>query len=328
MLNRLLSFLILLALAAPAVAQTHPAMYYSDSTRQGRPIAKDPSVVRFKGRYLLYYSVPDTEKQGWGIGIAASTDLTHWTKVGDIAPEKEYEKKGLCAPGALVKDGRVHLFYQTYGTGPKDAICHAVSADGLHFERDASNPIFHPTGAWTVGRAIDAEVVAFKNRYFLYFATRDPSYQIQMQGVAATAGLQTDFGHDAWRQLADSAILRPRLPWEKKCLEGASCLKRGKWLYMFYAGAYNNEPQQIGVARSRDGVRWTRLSDEPFLRNGPPGSWNSSESGHPAIFRDDDGRTYLFYQGNNDHGRTWHLSKVEVKWKRGRPYVVAQPSAE
>ena len=318
--NRLFGLLLLLAGAFTAAAQQHPAMYYSDSTHQANPTAKDPSVIRFQGRYLLYYSVPVAPER-WGIGIATSPDLTNWTKVGEIPPEQEYEKKGLCAPSALVIDGKVNLFYQTYGTGPKDAICHAVSTDGLRFVRDATNPVFHPTGAWTVGRAIDAEVVAFRGRYFMYFATRDPAYQIQMQGVAATRSLQTDFGRAAWQQLADSSILRPRLPWETKCIEGATCLRRGKWLYMFYAGGYNNEPQQIGVARSRDGVRWTRLSDQPFLRNGPPGSWNSSESGHPAIFRDDDGRTYLFYQGNNDHGRTWYFSKVEVRWQHDRPYL-------
>ena len=71
------------------------------------------------------------------------------------------------------------------------------------------------------------------------------------------------------------------------------------------AGGYNNEPQQIGAAASDDGVRFTRLFQEPFLPNGPPGSWNSSESGHPYLFQDDDGQDYLFYQGNNDKGRPW-----------------------
>ena len=67
--------------------------------------------------------------------------------------------------------------------------------------------------------------------------------------------------------------------------------------------------------------RWQRLADQPFPRNGPPGSWNSSEWGHPTIFRDDDGRTYLFCQGNNDHGRPWYFSKVEVKWQHDWPYL-------
>lgn len=309
------------SLLLSARAQQRPAMYFSDTTRTGRPLAKDPYVARFKNQYFLYYSLPPDAQQGWGIGIATSADLTHWRKVGELAPAADYERRGLCAPGALVRGDTLHLFYQTYGNGPRDAICHAVSTDGLHFRRDASNPIFHPTGPWTIGRAIDAEVVAFGGRYLLFFATRDPTNTVQMQGVA-TAPPGPGFGRAAWQQQGSGPILKPTLPWEKNCIEGASCLRRGKWLYMFYAGGYNNEPQQIGVARSRDGLAWARLSDQPLLPNGPAGSWNSSESGHPDIFRDPvSGRTFLFYQGNNDHGQTWHLSKVELKWKRGRPYL-------
>ena len=92
---------------------------------------------------------------------------------------------------------------------------------------------------------------------------------------------------------------------------------------MFYAGGYNNEPQQIGVARSKDGVKWKRLSAKPFLPNGGSGSWNESESGHPGIFSDKDGRTWLFYQGNNDKGKTWFLSKAEISWKKNGPIVIA-----
>jgi len=52
---------------------------------------------------------------------------------------------------------------------------------------------------------------------------------------------------------------------------------------MFYAGSYNNAPQQIGVATSQDGIKWNRLFKKLFLRNGKPGEWNHCESGHPAI---------------------------------------------
>ena len=68
---------------------------------------------------------------------------------------------------------------------------------------------------------------------------------------------------------------------------------------MFYAGGYNNEPQQVGVAVSQDGINWQRLSEQPLLANGAPGTWNASESGHPDIFRDAEGQTWLFFQGNN-----------------------------
>lgn len=298
-----------------------PAMYFTDNGSPGKSLAKDPKVIFFKDRYLMYYSINGGSFPDWHIGIAASKDLTNWQKVGEINPGAEYEKKGLCAPGALVKDGKVHLFYQTYGNGPKDAICHAVSEDGIQFKRNLTNPIFSPTGKWTCGRAIDAEVVEFNNQYFLYFATRDSAFKIQMQGVAATP-LHSSFNRNEWKQLTDYSILTPELPWEKNCIEAASCIKRGKYLYMFYAGGYNNEPQQISVARSKDGIHWTRLSNEPLLKNGKPGSWNESESGHPDIFKDTDGKTWLFFQGNKDKGKSWYLSKLPVNWEKGNPVMV------
>ena len=99
---------------------------------------------------------------------------------------------------------------------------------------------------------------------------------------------------------------------------------QGRYLMcdMFYAGAYNNQPQQIGCAVSDNGIVWQRLSELPLLPNGKPGTWNSSESGHPGIFTDHDGRMYLFFQGNKDRGKTWYLSKMQVQWSDDRPYLV------
>ena len=100
-------------------------------------------------------------------------------------------------------------------------------------------------------------------------------------------------------------MLKPELPWERDCIEAASVINKNGELFMFYAGGYNNAPQQIGVAKSTDGQHWTRLSDQPFLPNGKPGDWNLSESGHPHIFANPEGDDYLFFQGNNDNGKTW-----------------------
>lgn len=323
-----LALLVACSLSALAgdVPANQPPMHFADSTRLGRPFAKDPSVIRFGERYLLYYSTapwapelaPPDAPRGWAIGIAESSDLVHWTKTGELLPAQECDQNGLCAPEAIVLDGRVHLFYQTYGNGPRDAICHATSSDGLRFDRDPSNPVFRPQGDWTAGRAIDAEAVEHGDRLLLYFATRDPGMKIQMIGVAA-ADRRSSLGREAWKQLCDGPILRPELPWEKKCIEAPSVTLRGETLVMFYAGGYNNEPQQIGVATSLDGLHWERLSPEPLLPNGPPGSWNASESGHPGIFVDEDGKTSLFFQGNNDKGRTWFLSQTGIEWDGFRP---------
>jgi hypothetical protein len=331
---------LIMALLPRATAATEvdrPRMYFAD-TVSGRPFSKDPAVVRFRNSYWLYYSIPPYDgkpNRGWTIGVATSDNLVDWTKAGELSNTGSAERNGFTAPGAIVLDGQVHLFYQTYGNGKDDAICHAWSKDGLNFERNPTNPIFQPTGNWTCGRAIDADVIVFKDRLLLYWATRDPEMKIQMQGVAA-APLGSNFSRDHWVQLnPNGPILAPQVPtkldapaldlsWEKQCIEAAAMAVHEGRLYMFYAGGYNNDPQQVGVAVSEDGVNFRRMSDQPLVPNGPPGSWNESESGHPFLFQDDDGRDYLFYQGNNTHGRTWFLSMLPIEWGRGRPVLAPE----
>lgn len=306
-------------------------MRFTDASR-GRPFAKDPAVARFAGRYFLYYTLPPRRDgragDGHAMGIAVSDDLDQWEKIGEIGadPASPHEANGLCAPGAFIRDGVLHLFYQTYGNGPRDAICHATSTNGVTFARNPTNPIFAPTGDWNNGRAIDADVIPFDDRLLLYFASRDPAGAIQILGVA-TAPLASDYGRTAWTQACDDAILRPELPWEQECIEAPALCRRGDTLVMFYAGAYNNRPQQVGVARSADGVRWQRLAETPFLPNGAPGTWHASESGHPYLFTDDDGRTHLFFQGNADGGKSWSLARVEVGWRGETPYLLESPLA-
>lgn len=315
-------FFFLLILAAHQLYGQQQQMMYADSSRHGIPFSKNPHVIRFEGRYLMYSSVlPVKGSEAREIEITASKDLVHWKNVGFLRIQEEYEKNGISAPGVLVINGQVHIFYQTYGNGVNDAICHAVSDDGItNFRRNPTNPVFKPDGDWNCGRAIDAEVYFYKNRYFLYYATRDPKFRIQLQGVAA-APANTNFNRDQWTHISkDGPILKPELPWEGECIEAASIIERNGKLYMFYAGGYNNWPQQIGVAESKNGIQWARLSDKPFLANGRQGEWNSSESGHPHIF-DDGKRTFLFYQGNNDNGKTWWISNIEVFWNSNGPWL-------
>ena len=329
-MNKLCLFAMCFAWAAGAAAGGEPAMKWGDSDRLGRPFAKDPSVIKFGGRYLLYCSLapfdkklaPTNAPRGWAIGIAESRDLVHWKKIGEILPEQDCERNGIVNGRIILLDGKLHLFYNTYGNGAWDALCHATSTDGLHFARDPSNPVWHPTGAWNNGRAIDVDVVEWQGQLIQYYATRDPAGKIQMLHAIA-ADSKSDFGRAAWRSLCDGPVLKPELPWETKCIEAPSVLKRGDTLYLFYGGGYNNDPQQIGCATSKDGIHYQRLFiDQPLLANGRPGEWNASESGHPGIFEDDDGQLYLFYQANNDHGHTWYLSWVKLGWDGNKPRVL------
>ena len=297
-------------------------LFRSPTSEPGRFFAKDPCVIRFHGRGYLYYSKQLVEETGYDrfvIGIAVSEDLENWEETGMLLPEQEAEGRGLAAPGAIVLNGVIHLFYQSYGQFPKDYICHAVSRDGIHFERDETNPVIVPEGEWNVHRAIDADVAVLGDELFLYWATRDPEMKIQMLGVS-TAKLDSGFHRNDWVQRCSESILKPELSWEQECIEAPAALARNGKMYLFYAGAYNCSPQQIGCAVSPDGIHFVRLQDTPLLENGTAGEWNASESGHPYVFEDEDGKVYLFYQGSPDNGRNWFLSRTEVRFdEAGNP---------
>ena len=127
--------------------------------------------------------------------------------------------------------------------------------------------------------------------------------------------MRSDFGREAWTDLSVAGpALAPELAWERDCIEApALCVREGR-LVAFYAGGYNNEPQQLGVATSPDGVVWTRMSEQPWLTNGRPGEWNSSESGHPGLLQTKDGASHLFFQGNDDDGHTWRIAGLRLAW--------------
>ena len=286
--------------------------------------AKDPAVVRFKGIYYLYYTIKYGENPfKIGIGIACSSDMEVWEEAGEFPLTDECEQNGVGAPAAIVLNEQVHLFYQTYGNWKRDAICHAVSNDGIHFEKDTSNPVFRPSDDWCCGRAIDADICIFDGKLFLYFATRDHEMVSQKVGCA-WAPLDSDFSRMAWTQAIPQSTLTPELKWEGQCIEAPATIVNKGQVFLFYGGSYNCKPQQIGCAVSDDGIFFRRIFTGPFLTNGQAGSWNSCESGHPYAFRDDDGRAYLFYQGSSDMGKTWYLSKAEISFnEQNIPFILS-----
>ncbi len=287
--------------------------------------AKDPAVTEAGGSYWLYHSVMVGGRLG--IGISRSDDGDSFERAAILPVTLDCEKNGIGAPGCIKIGGVIHLFYQTYGNGKLDSICHAVSSDGLNFVKDKTSPVFAPREpwakmpGWSCGRAIDADCCVFGDRLILYYATRDKSFERQIVG-AAWVKLDSGFNSGDFI-LYDEPVLAPELDWEKTCIEAPAAFVRDGKVYLFYAGAYNCAPQQIGCAVSDDGFHFKRLYiDKPLLTNGANGEWNSSESGHPYIYIAGNGRLWLYYQGSPDMGQSWYLSRRELLFEQGMFTVV------
>ena len=315
---------------ARQVILTPTEMRFGDTVRTGIPFAKDPTVIRKGGSYYMYYSIPayapDREPdtlaplQGsWNAGIARSKDLVHWERIGDLDLRDTRGQRiwGAIAPCVKRFGGKIHLFYQRHWEkAGNNNIWHAISRDGITFTNTSDEPVFVMDAPWALNRSIDAEVYRVKDRLILLFATRDPEGKVQMLGMAH-APYRSDYGPDKWvLDSTDGPLLKPDFEWEGHCIEAPTVLKhKGVW-YMFYAGAYNHECQQIGLATSGDGLHFTRIPPEGLLfPAGEEGTWNHGESGHPGIFRDRDGKVYLFFQGKADPKGNYRLSVCRVQFR-------------
>lgn len=286
--------------------------------------AKDPAVVEYDGCYFMYHSIVKDKKLE--IGISNSKDGENFERVGFVKRTLDCEKNGIGAPGAIVYNGKVHLFYQTYGNGKLDAICHAVSTDGINFTKVGDEAVFAPREPyadmpeWSCGRAIDADVTIHNDKLILYFATRDKEFKRQIVG-AACAELTPEL--DGKFEFFPDIVLEPILDWERDCIEAPAALEFDGKVYLFYAGSYNCEPQQIGCAVSDDGLHFERLFiDAPLLKCGNKGDWNECESGHPYIYKANDGKIWLYYQGSPDNGKSWYITRCEIVFENGFPKVI------
>ena len=64
-----MGLMVSLADAEGPAASERPRMYFAD-TASGKPFAKDPAVVKFTGKYWLYYSLSPYQRKatpGWSI---------------------------------------------------------------------------------------------------------------------------------------------------------------------------------------------------------------------------------------------------------------------
>ena len=154
---------------------------------------------------------------------------------------------------------------------------------------------------------------------------RGPSYLNLYSGYDGKAwhtGLATSVDGIAWTK--KGKVLSPGpAAWEGSYIaaNGAVIEHNGELLYFYQAGS----PPQIGLARSTDGLHWTK-NDAPVLPIGPYESWDERGVGDPYVI-ETGGSLYLYYLGQ-DRARRQRLgvavSTDGVRWNR----LIANPILE
>jgi predicted GH43/DUF377 family glycosyl hydrolase len=226
----------------------------------------------------------------------------------------QYDSHAIDCPFVFSNAGR---FYMTHvgwdGIGYRTAL--ASSGDLIHWRKEGlildrgpqgSTTEFNVALTWIVrdndlfGRG---ELKQVNGRYLgTYHAYPAPGYE------AGSAAIGLCWSDDLRHWQLEEPCLHCDDPdagaWERGGLYKASIVEHAGTFYMFYNAKNNlNWPwfEQTGCATSADLKHWTRRTESPLLKVGPPGAFDDLFASDPGVYKVGDAWA-LFYFGNCSDG--------------------------
>ena len=239
--------------------------------------ALNPSVA---GRVNLY-SVYDGQ---WHTALATSDDGVHWLKQGIVlrAAAGSY----IAGNGsALSHAGQVWYWYET---GAKDRlrISLARSADARAWRAEPA-PVLDvgPVGAWDERAVADPYVIRIEPYFYMYYLGQDRAVR-QRIGVARSS----DGVH--WEKLRANPVVE--MDEEEAGIGEPAVWQSHGFYWMLYTVRDFAENRYLRLARSMDGVHWTKLA----VQYRGTQAWNSKVICDPTVVVDGD-RIRVWFGGGD-----------------------------
>jgi predicted GH43/DUF377 family glycosyl hydrolase len=236
----------------------------------------NPSVVVRDGTYYNFYSGFDGKT--WHTGLATSGNGLEWTRRGKVlSPDPAtWEGDYIAANGtALFAEGKFLYWYQAGGRQPSIGL--ASSQDGTRWARQ-SRPVLEPgpRGSWDERGVADPYVIKQQGTLYMFYLGQDRARRQRLGVARSTDG-------ELWEKLRANPVLELGAAGafdENGLGEPAVWVEHG-WYWMLYTGRDRPENRRLGLARSRDGVRWERVPPLPFIAGDKP--WNSKVICDPTV---------------------------------------------
>ncbi len=191
----------------------------------------------------------------------------------------------------------------------------AWSGDGMKWTR--GERVLSPGGMAWEGDAIAANGAALvRGGEILYW------YQA---GDPPRIGLARSRDGEKWTRHGAAVLdVGPYGSWDEMGVGDPYAIESDGWLYLYFLGQDRARRQRLGVARSRDGVRWEKLRVNPVLELGEDGMFDENGLGEPAVWVGGE-RYWMLYTGrdrfeNRRMGLAW--SGDGVRWERYRESAV------
>ncbi|MBV6433510.1 MAG: hypothetical protein IANPNBLG_03688 [Bryobacteraceae bacterium] len=225
----------------------------------------------------------------------------------------EWDSADVLNPSVLNRAGTYYNFY----SGFDGRVWHtglATSVDGLGWTRKGR--VLSPQG-WE-GDYIAANgsaLLAGDEILYWYQAGKPPRIALarSLDGLAWTK-------HP--RAVLDAG---PRGSWDERGVADPYVVLFGGVFYLFYLGQDRARRQRLGLARSNDGIVWTKLRANPLLELGGPGAFDENGLGEPAVWFSN-GSYWMLYTGRdrNEYRRMGLArSRDGARWEKLASPVIA-----
>ena len=245
----------------------------------------NPSVVKTSDGYLNLYSGFDGKT--WRTGLAVSGDGLTWRKLGMVlAPPKDGY---IAANGSLVIFRNELIYYYQSSRSPRILLARQVRNK---WKNEATPTLLPgPYGSWDELGVADPYVIASGGNLYMYYLGVDRARR-QRLGVAVSQDAVT------WHKLRSNPILEigGYGSFDENGLGEPAVWSMHGWYWMLYTGRARGEQRRLGLARSPDGVHWTKLPNV-FAGDQP---WNSQVLCDPTVLVEGDGDRVRVWFGGGD----------------------------
>jgi predicted GH43/DUF377 family glycosyl hydrolase len=175
---------------------------------------------------------------------------------------------------SVARDAGYTNLYSVYHR-PSWLTMRARSTDGLRWE--TPRPFLAPNPqSWEAGYIAANGTALLAGSSLFYWYVAGPRN-------AASIGF-TRNGH---KQAQPVLAHGPFESWDERAVADPYVIFVHPYYYMYYLGQDRAQPprQRLGMARSSDGVRWTKSLANPILAPGPPGAFDEAGAGEPAVWQ-------------------------------------------
>ena len=131
------------------------------------------NIIKVNSIFYMYYSGRSSSNSDWSIGLATSSDGTHWTKhfSNPIIKESLYwENNGVSYPTVIKED---NLYKMVYSGGTSPAFGLAYSTDGINWQKWVQEPFLTSELTFNNSRIAYPKLIVTDNEYRLYYSGFD-----------------------------------------------------------------------------------------------------------------------------------------------------------